>query len=95
MKEKPGFIIDERTRTDRLEIIDFVESKGYRKDEDEFRSREEILGGSFPLVIDGENRTYRMVGNVTCAAAAVSSGHLLDKNSFFELFSKFQNEGYL
>lgn len=83
-------MVDERRPETRIEILDYIERKGYQIEEDESRTREEIVNGLLPLVIDTNTKTYRMMGNVTCAAAAVSSGHLIKKEMFYKIISEIE-----
>ena len=57
-----------------------VESRGFTVDN---RDRQEILESRFPLTVNMAKKTYSAMGNVTCAAAAVSSGHLMTVDEFY------------
>lgn len=64
----------------RQRIIDDLESRGFTVDN---RDRQEILESRFPLTVNMAKKTYSAMGNVTCAAAAVSSGHLMTVEEFY------------
>ena len=78
-------IVDERKPEFRREMIDFLEQKGYRIEKEESRSKEEIIKAVLPIVVNPETKEYRMMGNVTCAAAAVSKGNLFSREEFYGL----------
>ena len=78
--------IDERKPEGRREIIEFLEKNGYNRDNTEFRSKEEIIEAYLPIVIFFDTKEYRMMGNVTCAAAAASSKRLITKEEFYRYF---------
>ena len=67
----------------RQEVIEVLESKGYSLSNKDPRNRGEIIGGTLPIVVDEGKREYSMMGNVTCAAAASSSGCLLTSEEFY------------
>ena len=71
---------------ERRELIEFLEARGFWLDPDEFRTKEEILSGSLPINVYLNGRKYDMMGNVTCAAAAASSGALKTVEEFYGLF---------
>ena len=70
---------------ERRELIEFLETHGYRLDPKEFRSKEDILNGSLPISVDLNGGKYNMMGNVTCAAAAAASGVLKTLEEFYSL----------
>jgi DNA polymerase III delta prime subunit len=74
-----------RTMVDeeREKLMEFLENEGFELDKDEFRSREVILDEGLPISIDLEEKKYRMIGNVTCAAAAVTCGVMKTADDFY------------
>ena len=74
--------VDEREKGKRLEFIVFLELNGYNIDKDETRSKETIVEGFLPIDVDPVNKEYRMMGNVTCAAAAATQKLLISKDEF-------------
>ena len=74
--------VDEREKEKRLEFIVFLELNGYNLDKDEKRSRETIAESILPIDVDPENKEYRMMGNVTCAACAAQQKLLISKEEF-------------
>ena len=80
--------VDERKPEYRRKIIEFLEKNGYRLQKDEFRGREEIIEAVFPIAVNEETKEYRMMGNVTCAAAAGASGCLKTREEFYSIMEK-------
>jgi len=70
----------------REKILDLLESKGYIIDNEEFRGRDGIINGNLPIGVNTVNKTYNMMGNVTCAAALCSGGGLWEDDKLFEYF---------
>ena len=81
-----GIYVDERDKMRRLELIVFLELNGFTLDKWEKRSPEAIIEGILPIDIDLANKEYRMMGNVTCAAAAASQKVLICRDEFFERY---------
>jgi len=71
----------------RIDLVEYLEAKGFTCVEDEIFNREDIINSGLPLVIDHKNKTIRRMGNITCAAAAVSSGVLTDENDVYKYFA--------
>lgn len=69
-------------REERQELITFLEDKGYQLDPAECRTKEQVLDDILPIDINPDEQKYRMIGNVTCAAAAVSSGKMMTTEEF-------------
>lgn len=84
--DRIDIFVREKDPDGRREILEFLENMGYRLDEEEPRTRQEIIESVLPITVDRKNKEYRMMGNVTCAAAAVSSGRMITKEEFFEQF---------
>ena len=64
----------------RQRIIDDLELHGFTA---ENRDRLDILESRFPLSVNLAKKTYGAMGNVTCAAAAASSGRLMTVDEFY------------
>ena len=73
-------------REERQKLIIFLEDNGFRLDADECRSKEEILDDFLPIIVNVEEKNYRMIGNVTCAAAAVQGGGVKTAEEFYKQF---------
>ena len=66
-------LIKESDSKKRADFIDFLEKNGYVIDETEPRSRQIIIDDFLPIKVNTADKTYSMMGNVTCAAAVASS----------------------
>ena len=89
--EKPktyNAFVDERNSDLRKEIIEFLERKGFVLDPDERRGRDAIIEGFLPITFDSGSMEYRMMGNVTCAAAAASQGCLMNREEFYRFMGQ-------
>ena len=84
--DRIDIFVREKEPDGRREILEFLENMGYGLDEEEPRTRQEIIGAVLPIMVDSKNKEYRMMGNVTCAAAAVSSGRMITKEELFKQF---------
>lgn len=84
--ERLDIFVREKDPDGRCEILEFLEGMGYKTDEEETRTRQEIVESVLPITVDKRNKEYRMMGSVTCAAAAVSSGRMMTKEEFFRQF---------
>lgn len=65
----------------RKEFIEVLESNNFKYMED---NKEKIIFSKLPIVVDLEELTIRLIWNVTVAAAAYTSGALIDAQSFLE-----------
>ena len=83
--------VRENDSESRRELIEFLEARGYSLYESESRTGQEIIDGVFPIVVDEENKVYYMMGNVTCAVAAASSGKLVIAQEFYEKMKREHN----
>ena len=67
-------------RVTRQRIIADLELRGFNA---ESQARQEILESRFPLRINMAEKAYGAMGNVTCVAAAASSGRLISVDEFY------------
>ncbi len=81
-------LIDERNKEERRGIIKFLEDMGYSLEAKEQRSKKEIIDSFLPIYVDKTGKNFWMMGNVTCAAAAVSSKKLIKKELFYEWMNR-------
>lgn len=91
-KEYTQYIVNEKESMFREEIVEFLEAQGYMRDENDTRSRQEIIEYFLPITINIEEKTYAMMGNVTCASAASSKGKLRTRKEFFAAFGQAEPE---
>ena len=69
-----NMIIGEKDSVERDSFIKTLERMGFRKDIDDPRGRQVIIDDGLPITVNITDKTYGMMGNVTCAAAAESNG---------------------
>ena len=81
-------LIDERNKEERRGIIKFLEDMGYSLEAKEQRSKKEIIDSFLPIYVDKTGKNFWMMGNITCAAAAVSSKKLIKKELFYEWMNR-------
>ncbi len=74
--------IDCRDSQRRRELIEFLESKGYRVVIDRVTNRALLIESKFPILINSAEKSITMYHTVTCAVAAVSSGCLISVEEF-------------
>lgn len=91
-KERIKFIVKEKESIFREDIIEFLEARGYILDKNEPRSRQEIIDYFLPIIIYPAEKTFAMIGNVTCAAAVSSTGRLSTRQEFFADFGQSKPE---
>lgn len=73
--------VDIGNKEERQKFIEKLETNGYEIDTTIF-SKDDIICGIFPIVVNLNNKKISMLGNVTTAAAAVSSGVLITQAEF-------------
>ena len=71
-----------RSRKIRLSFIEFLEKNGFKCEEDKVTTRAGVLESRLPVVVDVENKSYSVMGNTTCAAAAVSARKIMTVDDF-------------
>ena len=76
----------ESYREGRLRFIEFLEERGFKCDEDITTTREKTINSNLPIIVDCENEAYRCMGNITCAAAAVTSKTLISVDDFYKFY---------
>ena len=62
----------------RNDLIEMLENKGYTMDENDGDTRQEILGSTFPIMVNITDKEYGVLHTITSAAAASSSGKLIE-----------------
>ena len=78
--------VGEKDPKEREEIIAFLQKEGFTLDKNEIRDHEQIIASFLPIIVNKEEKTYRMMGNVTCAAAAGGSGLIMTEEAFYMEF---------
>ena len=62
-----------------------LETDGFVINDNAVRTKQEIIEAVLPLKVDMKEKTYDMMGNTTCAAAACSGG-LMGANYFYRYY---------
>lgn len=69
---------------ERQAFIEYLEAHGFKCDEDEITTRQSTIDSVFPITVDAGNKMYGHLHNVTCSAAAVTSGKIITAAEFIE-----------
>ena len=78
--------VDVRDKKERKAFIEYLEAHGFKCDEDEVTTRQSTIDSKFPITVDAGNKLYGHLHNVTCSAAAATSGKLVSAAEFYEQF---------
>ena len=84
-RNKPSgkYYVDVRDKNERHSFILFLEKNGFKCDVSEAINRESTIDSRFPITVDIGRKKYDHMGNITCAAAAVTSKALISAEDFF------------
>ena len=80
--------IDCRDKDKRLQLIEFLESKGYIVINDNVTNRELLIESKFPVLVNFEDKTITMYHTITSSAAAASSGILISIDDFYKEYKR-------
>ena len=78
--------VDERDSQKRQVFIEYLETYGFKCDEDEVTTRQSTIDSKFPITVDAVNKLYGHLHNVTCSAAAVTTGKITTAAEFIEKY---------
>lgn len=78
-------IIDVKSER-RKDFIERFEEKGFSIDK-RF-SKEEIIESVLPITLDFKTKEIGRIGNVTCAAAALSQGAIKKEDEFWKMLAR-------
>ena len=87
MNNNVEIYIREKETRKRESLLERLKSKGYSIDTEEIRGDEVIIESILPIIVDMTGKTYRMMGNVTCAAGATAKGQVITLEEFYERYS--------
>ena len=87
-EDKKVAIVVPRDKQARQVFIEYLEKHGFKCDEDEITSRQSTIDSKFPITVDAVNKMYGHLHNVTCSAAAVTSGRIITSAEFIETYEK-------
>ncbi len=85
---KRKVFVEVKGTDERAKFIDMLEKEGLVISEDAVRTKQEIIEAVFPLIVNIREKNYDMMGNATCAAAAVSCGALVGADDIYRLCRK-------
>ncbi len=85
---KRKVFVEVKGADERAKFIDMLEKEGFVISEDAVRTKQEIIEAVFPLIVNIREKNYDMMGNATCAAAAVSCGALVGADDIYRLCRK-------
>lgn len=80
--------IDCRDKNKRIELIEFLESKGYSVVNDQVTNRELLIESKYPILVNAEVKTINMFHNTVSAAAVTGSGMLISPDEFYEEYKR-------
>lgn len=80
--------IDCRDKDKRIELIEFLESKGYSVVNDQVTNRELLVESKYPILVNAEEKTINMFHNTVSAAAVTGSGMLISPDEFYEEYKR-------
>ncbi len=80
--------IDCRDRDKRIELFEFLKSKGYNLNFDITNLSESDVESKFPIFVYTKDKSVSVLNTVTSAAAAVSSGCLISVEEFYNTFKE-------
>ena len=87
IKHSSGFIyVRTNNPKSREKLIEFIEKEGFSVDEEYGDTKQSILELVYPIKVNFRKKTYGVIHNTTCAAAAVSSGVVIGEDEFYERY---------
>ena len=72
----------------RDKLINYLEKEDFFVDEEYGDTKQSILELVYPIKVNFGQKTYGVIHNTTCAAAAVSSGAVVSEEEFYERYLK-------
>ena len=78
--------VDVRDKQERQSFIEYLEKHGFKCDEDEVTTRQSTIDSRFPITVDTYHKKYGHLHNVTCSAAAATSGKIITSAEFIEKY---------
>lgn len=78
--------VDVRDKKERQIFIEYLEAHGFKCDEDEVTTRQSTIDSIFPITVDALHKKYGHLHNVTCSAAAATSGKFVSAAEFIEKY---------
>ncbi len=72
----------------REKLINYLEKEGFSVEKEYGDTKQSILKLAYPIKVNFRQKTYGVIHNTTCAAAAVSSGAVINEEEFYERYLK-------
>ena len=88
LKDRTQIHIDVKGADARSLLVDELEKEGFVYSREEIRSKREVIEGKFPITVVMKDRSFFMMGNVMCAAAAASAGALVSVDEFWSFYKE-------
>lgn len=79
------------SKDERAKILSILQDDGFEFDGWVYNCGNNPLESGFPLVINFERKTYRAMGNATCAACACSCKVVGSEKEFYYFYNKSKN----
>ncbi len=80
--------IDCRDKDKSIELIQFLESKGYSVVNDQVTNMELLVEAKYPILVNAEEKTMNMFHSAVSAAAVAGSGALMSLEDFYEEYKR-------
>ena len=80
------YYVKVKDEQERQTFIEYLEAQGFKCDEDEVTTRQSTIDSIFPITVDALHKKYGHLHNVTCSAAAATSGRFVSAAEFIEKY---------
>lgn len=80
------YYVKVKDEQERQTFIEYLEKYGFKCDEDEITTKQSTIDSIFPITVDAGNKLYGHLHNVTCSAAAATSGRIVSAAGFIEKY---------
>lgn len=80
------YYVKVKGKQERQSFIEHLEKHGFKCDEDEVTTRQSTIDSRFPITVDTLHKKYGHLHNVTCSAAAATSGRIVSAAGFIEKY---------
>lgn len=80
------YYVKVKDKKERQVFIEYLEEHGFKCDEDEVTTRQSTIDSIFPITVDALHKKYGHLHNVTCSAAAATSGRFVSAAEFIEKY---------
>ena len=77
-----------RINKQQKEVNQLLEKEGFTLNDEFGDTKQSILELAYPIKVNFGQKTYGVIHNTTCAAAAVSSGAVIGEEEFYERYMR-------